>query len=165
MQMSGRYSGGGSAAPGQAAQFTLGAALAAIWHFAGSARLIRSFCQRRGGSRDAAGAPAPAGSDGEALPATAFALDVRVFEAERLVQALFHEVHHRPIDQREARGVHEHPYAPILEDRISRLRAVGVVDDVRKAGAAGLAYPEAQPRAVPACRQEGLDPIRGRFSE
>src|SRR5215472_8817659 len=110
-------------------------------------------------------ASAPAGSDGEALPATAFAFDVRIFEAERLVQALFDEVHYRPIDQREAGGVDEHPHPPILEDRVSGLRPIGVVDDVRKAGAAGLTYPEPQTRTVSACRQEALDAIGRRFSK
>src|SRR5215472_12431157 len=49
----------------------------------GSARLIRSF-YRAAAADVAAGLSAPAGSDGEALPATAFAFDVRIFETECL---------------------------------------------------------------------------------
>jgi len=74
-------------------------------------------------------------------------------------------VHHSPIDQREARGVDEYPHPPILEYRVSGLRPVGVVDDVRKAGAAGLTHPKPQSRTVSACCQEALDAIGRRFSE
>src|SRR5207302_2263644 len=97
-------------------------------------------------------------SDRKTLPAAALTLDVRVAEAEGLVQPLLHEVHDRPVDQREACAIDEDPYAAVLEHRIAGLRAVGVVDDVREAGAAGLADAEPQADAVPTGCQESLDP-------
>src|SRR5437764_10774176 len=97
-------------------------------------------------------------SEQKTLPTAALALDVRVAEAEGLVQPLLHEVHDRPVDEREARAIDENPYAAVLEHRIAGLRAVGVVDDVREAGAAGLADAEPQADAVPAGCQESLDP-------
>ena len=69
------------------------------------------------------------------------------------------------LSQREARGVDEHPHPAILENRISRLRSVGVIADVRKAGTAGLAYPKPQPPAVSTRRQEALDAIGCGFSQ
>src|ERR1700720_3048138 len=104
-------------------------------------------------------------SDGEALPAAAFALDVRVSEAEGLVKALFDEVHDRAVEQAQACAVNEHPHPAIFELGIPRLRAVGVVDYVGKAGAAGLTHTEPQADAVPACREEALDPICSGFRQ
>src|SRR6202007_3296088 len=97
-------------------------------------------------------------SDRETLSAAALALDVRVTEAKGLVQPLLHEVHDRAVDEREARGIHEYLHAAVLKDRIAGLRAVGVVDHVAKAGAAGLANAEPQADAVPTRCQESLDP-------
>jgi len=104
-------------------------------------------------------------SDGEALPAAAFALDVRVSEAEGLVQALLDEVHDRAVEQAQACAVNEHRHAAVFEHGVPRLRAVGVVDHVGKAGAAGLAHTEPQADAVAAGGEKGLDPICSGFSQ
>src|SRR2546423_12567497 len=81
-------------------------------------RFGKAFCAHRDGGRAGAGArarAAPAGaSDGEALPAAAFPLDVGVSEAEGLVQALLDEVHDRAVEEPEARAGPRHPHAPGL---------------------------------------------------
>src|SRR5205823_1016853 len=134
----------------------------------GSAGLVRVFApptRRARGAGALARGRARGRSDGEALPAAAFPLDVRVSEAEGLVQALLDEVHDRAVEQAQARAVHEHPHAAVFEHRITRLRAIGVVEHVGKAGAAGLAHTEPQADAVPAGREESLDPKGGGFSQ
>src|SRR3984893_15203753 len=132
-------------------------------------RFGKGFCapSRSGFLRCRRGACAAleAASDGEALPAAAFALDVRVSEAEGLVQALFDEVHDRAVEQAQACPVNGHPHPAIFDLGIPRLRAVGVVDYVGKAGAAGLTHTEPQADAVPACREEALDPICSGFRQ
>src|SRR5258708_2627378 len=116
-------------------------------------RFGKAFCARQGDS------------NGETLPAAAFALDVRVSEAEGLVQTLLDEVHDRAVDQAEACAVHEHPHAAVLKHRVPGLRTVGVVDHVGKPGAAGLAHAEPQADALPASREETLDAICSGFSQ
>src|SRR5580692_7293773 len=51
----------------------------------------------------------------EALSAAALAFDVRVPEAEGLVQALFHEIDHRPVDELQACEVDEDAHPVVLE--------------------------------------------------
>src|ERR1700756_2832289 len=130
----------------------------------GSARKLRVFggpdARRRGRSHaNAERMRSRSGtSDRETLPAAALALDVRVAEGKGLVQPLLHEVHDRAVDEREARGIDEHPHATVFEHRIAGLRAVGVVDHVGKAGAAGFSHTEPQADTVPTSCQESLDP-------
>src|ERR1700716_4290674 len=105
------------------------------------------------------------GLDREALPAAAFALHVGIAEAERLVQPLLHEVHDRPIDQRNAAGVDEYLHAPVLEHEVARRRLVGIVDHVRKPGTPGLAHSQAQANAVAPGYQERFDTIGSGFCQ
>src|SRR5580658_208549 len=113
----------------------------------GSAGLLRGF-----------DAPIAGGSlDGKALPATAFALHVRVAEAEGLVKALLHEVNDGAIEQADAGGVHEHLHSTVLKHSIPRLRPVGVIDHIRETGTACLAHTESQTHALAARGQEALD--------
>src|SRR5262245_50224572 len=138
--MSGRWSGGGCAALRASVAVYLGGRACGNLPAAGSARPARSF-QAADTDGVQARTGVPRRSHGETLPATTLALDVRIPEAEGFVQPLLHEVDDSPIDQPEAFGVHEHPYSAVLEDRIARLGAVGIVDHVRKPRAAGLAHP------------------------
>src|ERR1700716_804860 len=121
-------------------------------------RFGKGFCARkRSGQRRCrrgACAALEAASDGEALPAAAFALDVRVSESKGLVQALLDEVHDRAVEQAEARAGNDHPHPAVSEHGTPRLRTVGVVDHVGKAGAAGLANTQPQADALPTRREE-----------
>src|SRR5437868_5808930 len=54
-------------------------------------------------------------SDREALSAATFALDVRVVEAKRLVEALLHEIDRGALDERQAFRIDEHLHALVLE--------------------------------------------------
>src|ERR1700749_1994565 len=94
----------------------------------------------------------------EALPAPALAFDVRVAEAERLIEALLHEIHDRPVEQGQAGSVHENLHATILEDQVLRVHVVGIIDDVREPRAAGLPDAETQSHAMAAGGKEGSDP-------
>src|ERR1700747_1475500 len=120
--------------PGASGEVYLGRRGAGNLPRAGSARPVRSFSGWGAASGGSAPARAPAASHREALPATAFAFDVRIPEAEGLIEPLLHEIDDRPIDQRQALGIHEDPYSPVLEDCIARLWGIGVVDDVREPG-------------------------------
>src|SRR6267143_793806 len=131
----------------------------------GSAGLVRVFAPGKPSGHGTRRAALEGASDGEALPAAAFALDVRVSEAEGLVQALLDEVHGRAVEQAQACPGNEHPHPAVFELGIPRLRAVGVVDHVGKARAAGLAHTEPQADAMPTCREEALDPICSRFRQ
>src|SRR5690348_14042729 len=103
---------------------------------------IRRFGRGRQSTAD--GWPTPPDSNAEALSAAALALDVRIVEAEGLVQTVFDEVDGGPVDEREARGIDEHLHAAILEHHVVGPRLVGVVHDVRESGAARLADRESQ---------------------
>ena len=65
--------------------------------------------------------------DVERLSAAALALDVRVVEAEGLVQALFDEVDRGAIDERQALGIDEHLDAVFFENVVCLYGIVGVV--------------------------------------
>src|SRR5687767_10312916 len=69
-------------------------------------------------------------SNGEALAAAAFALDVGITEAERLVQALADEIHLGAIEKGEALAVDDDLDAMVLEHQVGALHVIGIVDDV-----------------------------------
>src|SRR5690606_1500374 len=105
------------------------------------------------------------GSDAEAFAAAAFAGDVRVAEAERLVQPFFDEIDLRAVDEPEALLVHHDLDPAVFENDVFGLDLVGVIDDVGEAVAAGLAHSHAQPQPL-ATRPEILaDPFCRRFSQ
>src|SRR5690606_36594554 len=102
-------------------------------------------------------------SDAEAFPAAALPRDVRITKAKRLVQALFHEIDLGTVDQFETPGVHDDLDAALFENHVAVFDAVGVVDDVSEAVAAGLLDSEAQADALATCVQVVADPVRCRF--
>src|ERR1700689_1366498 len=97
--------------------------------------------------------PALKRSNAEAFPAPAFALGFRVLELEGLVEPLFDEVDHRPVDQRQTGGIY-HDFDTVgLEDLIARMNLVGVVHHIGKARAARLLDAETKTHTRAALRQ------------
>ena len=74
------------------------------------------------------------GLDVEALAAATLALGFGVLKLEGLIQALFDEIDHSAVDQRQAARVDDNLDAALLEHRIVRLDGIGIVDHVGKAG-------------------------------
>src|SRR5215472_1471741 len=128
---------------------------------AGSAGLVRLFLG--GGAAEAAGRLRA--SDREALAAAALALHVGVAEAKCLVEALLHEVDDGAVEEIEAPGIHEHPHAAVLEHCVAGLLRLGIVYDVGKPRAAGLADAQAQSDTRAPGREKALDAVSRGFSQ
>src|SRR5262245_29499513 len=131
--MGGKRSLGRATSPHLGAQVYPPAGPAAMRRTSGSPRLERNFRLRL---------------DGEAFAAAAFALDVGILEAKRLVQALLDEIDHGAVDVLQALGVDDHLDATVLEHDVLLTDLLGVVHDVGEAGAAGLLDSESQADAL-----------------
>src|SRR5690242_8763703 len=78
-------------------------------------------------------------------------------EAEGLVEALFDEIDRGAVDERQAVRIHEYLDALVLENEVPGLAVVGVVDDIGKPRAAGLAHAQAQSQSLASGGDEALD--------
>src|SRR5690606_20901399 len=104
-------------------------------------------------------------SDAEAFAAAAFALDVRIAEAEGLVQALLDEIDLGAVDQLEVLGGHEYLHVPVLEDDVVAADIVCIVNDISPARASCALHAQANARAPATPCQVILDPLGGRFRQ
>src|SRR5271166_2767421 len=137
-------------------------------YWSGPAQAIRTLPEvpvLLGKTLKQAATPAPPPSDAETLAAAAFALGFRVLELEGLVETLLHEVHHRAVDQRQARRVHHHLDAALLENRVPRMNFVSIIHDIRESGTSRLLDADAQADARTPLGQVGSNPVSGRFSQ
>src|SRR6185437_7423379 len=100
------------------------------------------------------GGAAPPDSNAEALSAAAFALHVRIVEAEGFVETVFDEIDRRAVDEREALRIDEQLHAVILEHHIVRPSLLRVVHDVRKPGAARPPNRKPEPQSGPSRGEE-----------
>src|SRR5210317_2100111 len=84
----------------------------------------------------------------KALAAATFTLDIRVPEAEGLIQAVFDEIDLVPIDELQSLRVDDNLYALVLEHNVVGPDFLGIIDDVGIARTAGRSDAEAQTEVV-----------------
>ena len=147
----------------QAAKSTLAHRPPATSNRSGSAGLVRLFCMRpedQGWPRDA---PAAQTEKLSPQPHSPFTFGLRKRKAS--FSPCFTKSTIVPSSSPRLAASTNTLHAAVLEDRVPGLRAVRVIDDVGKAGAAGLAHAQPQADAMPACGEKALDPVGGGFSQ
>ena len=102
-------------------------------------------------------------SDVEAFTATALAGNIRIAEAERLVQAVFDKIDLGTIDELQRLRIDNDGNALVLEHDIRVVDLIGVVDDIRISGTTALGNAQTQSNAAGALFKVGADPLGGRI--
>jgi hypothetical protein len=97
--------------------------------------------------------------NGEAFAAAAFTFHVRIAKTEGFVQTLLDEVHLGAINEPKTVSIYDDFDALIFEHHVLGFDVIGVIDHVRKTGAAGFLHPEAQAQAMSPAGEEIADTI------